>query len=309
MLRIPSTLPYTFLANPLIRMNQKEITKRGTKLIFRNQIRLKAYNERSFKIVEEREEPGFGHSVMFQGPYAWDIEEFRYERMLFPEISNEEFQFLKTSNASCRRIAQFLGGRLALKSTPEFKKFAPSFNSSIFNSPQGGPIVPANMIASITHKDDLFLAIAKEKEFYPGSNKPIKECIGIDMEHIEYKSTNEIMEKILTENEIKQTKKYQIMSAEKDSMLKFSFKEAVYKALNPMIRRYIGFKEVEICPKANGTAEIFFLLRPGQYNPSVINYTATWREYDDFYFITTVKLQLPMDEKENPFPPEHVLTN
>jgi hypothetical protein len=45
-------------------------------------------------------------------------------------------------------------------------------------------------------------------------------------------------------------------------MLRFSIKEAVYKALNPVLHRYISFLEVEVEPNLDGSADIKFLTLP-----------------------------------------------
>lgn len=39
-------------------------------------------------------------------------------------------------------------------------------------------------------------------------------------------------------------------------MLRFSLKEAVYKSIEPVLRRHVSYKEVEVQPHADGTASV-----------------------------------------------------
>jgi 4'-phosphopantetheinyl transferase EntD len=39
-------------------------------------------------------------------------------------------------------------------------------------------------------------------------------------------------------------------------MLRFAVKEAVYKAVDPYVRRYVGFQEVEVVIGAGGEVEV-----------------------------------------------------
>jgi enterobactin synthetase component D len=45
--------------------------------------------------------------------------------------------------------------------------------------------------------------------------------------------------------------------------LRFSLKESVYKALDPFVRRYVGFAEVSVTPARDGTAAVRARLREG----------------------------------------------
>jgi 4'-phosphopantetheinyl transferase EntD len=42
----------------------------------------------------------------------------------------------------------------------------------------------------------------------------------------------------------------------REVLLRFSAKEAIYKALDPFVRRYVGFLEVEVTPRPDGTADV-----------------------------------------------------
>ena len=54
------------------------------------------------------------------------------------------------------------------------------------------------------------------------------------------------------------------ISVEEEVLLRFSFKEAVYKAIHPFLERSVDFSEVEIEPLQDGSAKINFLLKTGR---------------------------------------------
>ncbi len=47
-------------------------------------------------------------------------------------------------------------------------------------------------------------------------------------------------------------------------LLRFSMKEALYKALDPYVRRYVDFTEAEVWPDLEGGAEVMLHLRAGE---------------------------------------------
>jgi len=47
-------------------------------------------------------------------------------------------------------------------------------------------------------------------------------------------------------------------------LLRFSIKEAIYKALNPYLRRYVGFHEAAVKPDVRGHADVTLRLAEGE---------------------------------------------
>lgn len=43
---------------------------------------------------------------------------------------------------------------------------------------------------------------------------------------------------------------------DKQVMLRFSLKEAVYKSIEPKLKRHVAYKEIEVYPQEDGTARI-----------------------------------------------------
>ena len=97
-------------------------------------------------------------------------------------------------------------------------------------------------------------------------------------------------------------------SAREEVLLRFSLKEALFKAIHPVVERFIGLRDVEIHPCDDGTAEICF---HRDTTPSIIYdfpcgdggwkfvdvdaahcfmYEARWIKLCDSYIISAVKM-------------------
>lgn len=71
-----------------------------------------------------------------------------------------------------------------------------------------------------------------------------------------------------------------------------SLKEAIYKAVHPLLCQYIGFREAEVTPHANGTATCDWFITSGAHK-NLGTLTAHWRKLDDGqFFLTSASAQL-----------------
>ena len=71
-------------------------------------------------------------------------------------------------------------------------------------------------------------------------------------------------------------------------LLRFSMKEAVYKALDPYVRRYVAFREVTVAPRSDGTADVQTSLARGE---GPFRVEAAWLRVDG-WIVTTAKVGL-----------------
>lgn len=101
----------------------------------------------------------------------------------------------------------------------------------IVNNPDRSPRWPAGVVGSLSHTDS-WCGVALGR---PGSGL---RSLGIDLERNGCVSSD-VASRILTERELAQ-------ASPADSSVRFSAKEAFYKAVFPFVRRYVGFMEVEI---------------------------------------------------------------
>ena len=157
----------------------------------------------------------------------------------------------------------------------------------------GAPNLPQHVHGSISHKDNLGVGVA----IIDSSGR-----VGCDIERCTNSNAAMLAKRVLTDNERKSLgpivdtdnnsevmMSCDVQSIEEDIMLRFSFKEAVFKAIHPYLARQVDFDEVEVYPKAGGKAEVFFKFRKN-LESEFLSCNATWYRYthDDLtpYFIT-----------------------
>eukprot|EP01033_Poteriospumella_lacustris_P002885 gene2883-2105_t len=170
-------------------------------------------------------------------------------------ILAEELQTMEGAQGS-NRLNLYLGGRIAAKESV----YAAGSSTNAARQPLaigknhlGAPVFPHPWTGSISHKHSYALAACVPSELG---------TIGVDLEQITNGAAEKLQRRLLTERE-QQTLGSVLSNREMDIMLRFSFKEAVFKALNPHLQRYIDFKEVEVFPRDDHTAELAFHLRGG----------------------------------------------
>ena len=73
----------------------------------------------------------------------------------------------------------------------------------------------------------------------------------------------------------------------REVLLRFSAKEAIYKALDPFVRRYVDFKEMSVSPGPDGAAVVTPYLREGE-GPFAIE--VRWRRFDGF-ILTSARVE------------------
>jgi 4'-phosphopantetheinyl transferase EntD len=128
---------------------------------------------------------------------------------------------------------------------------------AILRDDRGAPVLPAGWIGSISHKRDRAAAIAAPDD---GAR------IGVDLESAE-PPRQPIERRILTPREP--------VRDPRDVTLYFAIKEAIYKAVDPFVRRYVGFTEVEIDLEARTVTSAL---------PFAIEFW--WCEHDGHYIAT-----------------------
>lgn len=151
-----------------------------------------------------------------------------------PKLQPEEW-ILLSDRATATRKAQFSFGREAAKLA--LRELNLTGEISIGKGSSREPIFPSGFIGSIAHSAEVaFAAVARVSSI----------CgIGIDLEKISAEIDRKIIEHIATADE----RGWILADGEcvTERMLAiFSAKESIYKALNPMLKRYIGFKEVNL---------------------------------------------------------------
>ena len=109
---------------------------------------------------------------------------------------------------------------------------------------RGAPLLPAGVAGSITHKEGLAAALVA---FEPRAK------LGVDIE-MDVPRSQDLSSRVLAEDEAAELASLDAVALAREVLLRFSAKEAVYKALDPWVRRYVGFKEVSVSTRSDGTA-------------------------------------------------------
>ncbi len=150
------------------------------------------------------------------------------------------------------RQVQFVGGRLALGELfPELGLR----RSGVLTNVHGAPDLPAGVTGSVTHKNDL--AIAMLARGSPG--------LGIDLEETD-RDRPGVASRVLRPEELAAVEALPADRRWRDTAIRFSIKESIYKALHPFLVRYIGFGEVAVWPSPDGIDRVEAFLAPGEDN-------------------------------------------
>ena len=100
----------------------------------------------------------------------------------------------------------------------------------------GGARLAAGVAGSITHKEGLAAALVALES---------RARVGVDLE-LDVVRTLDIASRVLTTGELAGIAPLDAIERAREVLLRFSAKEAVYKALDPFVRRYVGFRRSRV---------------------------------------------------------------
>ena len=149
----------------------------------------------------------------------------------------------------------------------------------VLSDPWGAPTSQHDLSISVSHKKHLAVAIVARSEH--GS-------LGIDLEDLAPDRMT-IADRVLRPEELRQVKQMPEDRQWTSTLLRFSVKESIYKALAPRQRRYIDFSEAEVTPNIDGTFAVNLHLEQGPY-PAEIEARYTWINRS---VLTTVRARWP----------------
>ena len=151
------------------------------------------------------------------------------------------------------RRAGWVGGRVALRAA--LAAVGVEAPEAMLSSPRGAPLLPSGAVGSVSHKRTVAVALCAR------AASP-RATIGIDVEDLRPLRTD-IASRVLTSDELA------ILPADgpaRDAavLLAFSAKEAIYKALDPWVHRFVGFQEASVARAADGTLAARLALAGGE---------------------------------------------
>ena len=208
----------------------------------------------------------------------------------------------------------FLLGRIALRQSLEtFRKhqqeqqqnlqidgsdrrFDPQ-SAVLLKDEYGRPTMPPGFLGSISHKGNLAVGLVGSS-IEMGTDKSPLRAIGVDLERSSHERRN-IAKRILTPQERMDLGQVENLDPNEEVMLRFSVKEALYKAMHPLICQYVGFREAEAQPRDDGTFDVSLNLKSGEHE-RFGHVQAHWRRHGEF-FLTSAKIELKRERPESCF--------
>jgi enterobactin synthetase component D len=191
-------------------------------------------------------------------------------------LATEEAAY--ASHLGLPRRRTWVGGRVAMREALARSGLrAPP----VLADARGAPELPSGMVGSISHKESL--AVALIATVAEGTSARV----GVDIE-VDETRPYDIGSKVLTDDEAAEIAEFEWPRRQSETRLRFSAKEAIYKALDPFVRRYVSFKEVEVTPRADGTTEVRARV---QHSGGALSVEARWLRWEGFV-LTTARVEL-----------------
>lgn len=160
------------------------------------------------------------------------------------------------------RQVDWVGGRLALRGAlGAMDRQTPPL---LVNN-WGAPVLPDNLAGSISHKRTLAVGLIARSRH--GS-------VGIDLEDLS-PPRERIAPRVLLPEELAAVEALPPERRWTAIVLRFSMKEAIYKALHPFVHRYVDFKEALVTPDVDCTADVQLRLAKGE-GPFRVEARYTW---------------------------------
>jgi 4'-phosphopantetheinyl transferase EntD len=204
------------------------------------------------------------------------------EDTLLAALVPEERKFVSTLAPG--RHPSWVAGRLALREA--FRDLGIELGP-ILATGRGAPALPADLAGSISHKRSLAVGLAARREN--------DASIGVDLEISppafasaqEVQVRPDVRTRVLTKDELDRLEHVPEESRRRTVILHFSLKEALYKAIDPLVGRHVAFHEASMTPLPDGSASVAFAL---SVNDGSFVATAFWTEVED-HFLTTARVR------------------
>lgn len=143
---------------------------------------------------------------------------------------------------STKRREELVAGRVAMRQLLPDDARA----HAILPDDRGAPVMPDGWVGSLSHKLDRAAALVA----VAGAHR-----IGVDLERAQPPRLD-VGPRVLTAKELAEVSALDEHAYGLAVTLRFSVKEAIYKAIDPFLRRYVGFQEVELTFGADGHVSV-----------------------------------------------------
>lgn len=170
-------------------------------------------------------------------PDEADLEALGASGWLHPE------EVARASAFPLPRRVTWVGGRLALRQARRHLEPL-ARDGAVLATDRGGPMLPPHLAGSISHKGTRMIALMARAG-------PDLHAVGVDVEARpapDAPPSPDLAPRILTaaEQERLAVQAPSPRARREATLVAFALKEAVYKAIDPVVRRYVRFTEVEV---------------------------------------------------------------
>jgi enterobactin synthetase component D len=202
-----------------------------------------------------------GHCVGVRIPAGGEPDDLLAFAPGLADLADEERAFLES--LSVARKPTWLAGRIALH---EALRDLGLDAGPILSTKRGAPELPEGVIGSISHKRTLAVALAARQD------RTLS--IGVDLEPLPGSASSpgepglghrvDISSRVMTPQELAALAALPEALRQREVVLCFSVKEALYKAINPLVGRYVSFQEATVLPHSDGTVDVTLALAQGE---------------------------------------------
>lgn len=160
------------------------------------------------------------------------------------------------------RQVQFVGGRLALQAAARQLGLR---IQPVLPDDRGAPQLPEGFVGSVSHKRTIAVGMVA---------RDTQGTLGVDIEDYGPERLS-IASRVLRPAELAEIETSTGSRQWMGLLIRFSIKESIYKAIDPWVRRYVGFHEAEVTIDLDGTAQVALFLERGE-GPFLVDARYAW---------------------------------
>jgi 4'-phosphopantetheinyl transferase EntD len=184
------------------------------------------------------------------------------------------------------RHPSWVAGRLALREAFCDLGIEPG---PILATRRGAPALPSDLAGSISHKRTLAVGLAARRENVTSIGVDLETCppVFASVEAARAQARPDLRTRVLTQDELARLESVPEKDHRRVVTLHFSLKEALYKAIDPVVGRHVGFHEASLTPLPDGSVAIALALAR---DDGAFSAAGFWTEIEN-HFLTTARVQ------------------
>jgi 4'-phosphopantetheinyl transferase EntD len=173
------------------------------------------------------------------------------------------------------RALTFMCGRAAMRKA--IGSLGMACPDPIGSTPRGAPMLPGGITGSISHKQSGGRTVAVAMAEVDDGR-----TAGVDIE-IADTPRGSVAAVVLTREELEDVRTVAGEQRWFEVLLRFSLKEAIYKAVDPLVSRYVDYREVSVFPQDSGKAGVVW--HPVEPGPK-LEIESSWSSRGGFILTT-----------------------